>query len=66
LCYDNGTGATKDSVQAYALLNLAGISDHQARESRDALEKIMPQSQIAEGQRRTKELQAEFAKSKSQ
>ena len=64
--YANGRGVEKDEVEAYAFYNLSGINYDKARSARDELEKKMASSQVAEGQRRTKELQAEFAKFKSQ
>jgi myo-inositol-1-phosphate synthase len=66
LCYANGTGVAKDEVEAYALYSLAGVSYDNPREARDGLEKVMSLIQIADGKRRTKELQAEFAKSKGE
>jgi hypothetical protein len=56
----------KDEVEAFALYSLAGVSYDNPREARDGLEKVMSPIQIAEGKRRTKELQAQIAKSKSE
>jgi len=67
-CYANGIGAPKDFAEAYAFYNLAGINENfeEARQARDELEKKMTPSQVAEGQTRTKELQAEITKYKGE
>ena len=67
-CYANGIGAPKDFAEAYAFYNLAGINGNfeEARQARDELEKKMTPSQVAEGQTRTKELQAEITKYKGE
>ena len=65
-CYDNGHGVEKDQVEAYAFYNLAAISIQNAKDRREYLEKKMSPSQVAEGQRRTKELKAEVVKSKGE
>jgi hypothetical protein len=59
-CYDNGEGVLKDTVEAYACYNLAGITLQVARENRDTLAKEMTTEQINTGQKRSKELQAEI------
>ena len=77
-CYGEGIGVEKD--EAYAYFNLAVITvesasqkrdamdnvmSESARQTRDAMDNVMSSTQRAEGQRRTKELQAQIAKSKS-
>jgi hypothetical protein len=66
VCYGKGEGVEMDKVEAYALINLAATTVKDARKARDAMDNVMSPSQVAEGKRRTKELQAEFAKSKEQ
>ena len=57
-CYYNGEGVPKDYVEAYAWLNLAaGNGNTEATKGRDELEKKYPQ-QIADGQKRSRELAA--------
>jgi TPR repeat protein len=62
-CYNEGKGMEKDEIEAYAYFNLAAITAAFAREKRDAMESGMESTQRAEGQRRTKELQAQIEKS---
>jgi hypothetical protein len=63
--YYSGLGVAKDFVEAYAYMNLAGITMEAARKSLIGLEGEISPEQVAAGQRRTKELQAEiFAKSR--
>jgi len=62
-CYNEGKGMEKDEIEAYAYFNLAAITAAYAREKRDAMESGMESTQRAEGQRRTKELQAQIEKS---
>jgi TPR repeat protein len=52
----NGEGVEKDAIDAYAYLNLAGITLEKARASRSGLELEMTKEQIAAGQRKSKEL----------
>jgi hypothetical protein len=56
--YYNGEGALKDTVEAYAYYNLAGIALQMARNNRDKLEKEMTPSQLEAGVKRSKELLA--------
>ena len=56
----------KDEVEAYAYYNLAAITNKDAREARDAMDNVISSTQRAEGKRRTKELQAQIAKSKGE
>ena len=58
VCYNNGKGVAKDYVEAYAWLNLASKADKGAAESRDDVEKTMTPQQVADAQKRTKELRA--------
>jgi len=60
-----GEGGKQNLIEAYALLNLAGIENENAREARSKLEKVLTSPQQDEGQRRTKELQAEIKAKKS-
>ena len=50
----------KDYAEAYAWCNLASKTDKAAAKNRDTLEKKMSPQQVAEGQKRTKELRALF------
>ena len=65
-CLVEGKGVAQDLIEAYALLNLAGIENEDAREARAMLDKTLTASQQAQGQQRTKELQAQIEKSKSE
>jgi TPR repeat protein len=56
--YEAGEGVAKDFVEAYAWWNLASPADKEAAEYRDELEKKMTTQQVADGQKRTKELRA--------
>ena len=58
--YYSGLGVAKDFVEAYAYMNLAGITMEAARKSLIGLEDEISPEQVAAGQRRTKELQAEI------
>jgi hypothetical protein len=58
-CYANGLGVPKDFVEAYAYYNLTILGDWD-RDRLLALESKMTPQQIYEGQKRTKELQAEI------
>jgi TPR repeat protein len=59
-CLADGRGIAKDKIQAYAFLNLAGVSLEAARSNLSRLETELTQEQIAEGQKRTKELQKQI------
>ena len=54
--YRLGKGVEKDYAEAYAWLNLAANRHETAGKTRDALEKRMSQQQVADAQKRTKEL----------
>lgn len=58
IMYCEGRGMEKDFVEGYAWLNLAARTDDAAAKQRDALELRMTPQQIAEAQKRTKELRA--------
>ncbi len=54
--YSDGQGVEKDFVEAYAWLNLAARVDEKSAKQRDSLELRMTPQQIADAQKRTKEL----------
>ena len=56
--YFSGHGVERDYAEAYAWFNLAARTDTNAATSRDLLEKQMSPQQVAEAQKRTKELRA--------
>ena len=58
--YENGVGVAKDEIEAYAFLNLAGMTDEAARKRLSVLEKKISQDARLLGQKRTKELQKEI------
>ena len=58
LRYYNGEGVAKDYVEAYAWSNLASATEKYAAEVRDNSEKMMSPQQIADAQKRTRELRA--------
>jgi hypothetical protein len=60
LLYAKGIGVPKDEIEAYAYLNLAGVSWDVPRDELRALEKKMSRDEITAGQKRTKELQKEI------
>lgn len=60
MAYELGAGVAKDIIEAYAYLNLSGITDEDARKRRDLLEKNLPPEAVLRGQQRTKELQKEI------
>ena len=60
LRYKIGSGVDKDIVEAYAFFNLASDNHDNARRIRIQLAKEMTKEQIAEGKRRTKELQEQI------
>jgi TPR repeat protein len=61
LRYKNGSGVDKDNVEAFAFFNLASMNKHDdARRNRIQIAKEMTREQIAEGKRRTKELQEQI------
>jgi TPR repeat protein len=66
VCYGKGEGVEMDKVEAYALINLAATTVKDARKARDAMDNVISSTQRTEAQQRTKELQAQIAKSKSE
>ena len=56
--YVTGQGVEKDYAEAYAWWNLAAKTSIGAAKNRDDIERQMTPQQVAEGQRRTKELRA--------
>jgi len=58
VCYKNGEGVEKDYAEAYAWWNLLSTRFKDAAEKRDILEKTMTPQQVADAQKRTKELRA--------
>ena len=58
LTYASGKDVAKDYAEAYAWLNLAAAADPRAGKDRDALEKKMTPQQVADAQKRTRELRA--------
>jgi hypothetical protein len=65
-CYGNGHGVAKDDVEAYAFYNLGcsmgGNFSDVARKNIATLERKMGREEVAEGQRRTRELKAYYCK----
>ncbi len=59
-CYYHGEGVEKDYAEAYAWFNLASKTDKEAAKYRDLLEKKMSPQQVADAQKRTKELRAQI------
>ena len=58
--YHDGNGVEKDYAEAYAWFNLASKTDRKAAEFRDGMEKRMSSQQIADAQKRTKELREQI------
>lgn len=56
--YEDGEGVAKDFVEAYAWYNLASVTHKDSAQNRDELEKKMTTQQVADGQKRTRELRA--------
>ena len=54
--YAKGQGVAKDYAEAYAWVNLAAAKDFKHAETRDLIEKQMSPQQVADAQKRTKEL----------
>ena len=65
-CYGNGHGVAKDDVEAYAFYNLGcsmgGNFGEVAQKNIGTLERKMGRDEVAEGQRRTRELKAYYCK----
>ena len=58
--YFNGEGVTRDYVEGYAYLNLAGVTDEDARKKLSKIEETLSREQVSAGQKRAKELQKEI------
>ena len=57
LMSDNGEGVIEDDVEAYAWFNVAAAKGQkQAADNRDKIKKTMTPEQIAEGQKRSREI----------
>ena len=56
VAYYQGEGVAKDPVEAYAWINLAAVTDEEAKKQRVELEKVMTAQQVADGQKRSAEL----------
>ena len=57
LMYDYGDGVIEDDVEAYAWFNVAAAKgQNKAAELRDKIKKTMTPEQIAEGQKRSREI----------
>ena len=56
IAYRNGDGVPKDDVEAYAWINVAAVTDDNAKKSRAEFEKSMSQSDIARARSRSTEL----------
>ena len=65
VAYRDGQGVPKDLVEAYAWLNLASATFAPAATLRAQLEKTMTAPQVADAQKRTKELQAQIQAKKT-
>ena len=65
IAYSIGHGVLKDEVESYAWINLAALTDPEIKNERDRLEKMLPQSTIEAGQKRSNELQALIEKNKA-
>jgi TPR repeat protein len=51
--YATGRGVAGNTAEAYMWINLASGTEDQARISRNLIERVMPQNEIAEGQKLT-------------
>ena len=61
--YANGEGVIEDDVEAYAWFNVAAAKGHKmAAEIRDKIKKTMTPEQIAEGQKRSREIMKSISK----
>ena len=57
LMYANGTGVIQDAVEAYAWFNVAAAKGaNEVAELRDKINKYMTPEQLAEGQKRSREI----------
>ncbi len=61
--YANGEGVIEDAVEAYAWINVAAAKGQkEAAEHRDKIKKTMTPEQIAEGQKRSREIMKSISK----
>ena len=61
--YANGEGVIEDTVEAYAWFNVAAANgSKEAAEVRDEIKKVMTSEQIAEGQKRSREIMKTISK----
>ena len=58
--YYTGRGVAKDEVEAYAYLNLSGVTDEDARRSLAEIESKLSRDEISAGQKRTRDLRKEI------
>jgi TPR repeat protein len=65
-CYATGEGTLKDEIEAYALLNLSGISYPKAKNGVRLLENLLPPDARIAGQQRSKQLQALIEKKRKE
>ena len=61
-CYATGNGTLKDEIEAYAILNISGVSYPKAKVALNLLEDMMSSDARIAGQQRAKQLQAHFEK----
>jgi TPR repeat protein len=61
-CFSKGHGVAKDDVEAYAYYNLGGITSEIGRDNIATLERRMTREEIAEGQRRTRQLKEYYCR----
>ncbi|MDC0305257.1 sel1 repeat family protein [bacterium] len=65
--YDKGKGVPQDYAKAYMFYNLAAAQGHKnAEKNREQIGEAMPQEQIAEGQKLTREWLERKAKEKGE
>ncbi len=64
-CYLNGDGVIKDEIEAYALFNVAGITNEKAREVLKIFETLLTTEARLVGQQRAKQLQKDIESKKA-
>lgn len=64
-CYYNGDGVIKDEIEAYAFLNLSGVTNPKARELLKDFETLLSTEARLVGQQRAKQLQKEIESRKA-
>jgi TPR repeat protein len=60
ISYSLGNGVIKDTIEAYAYWNIAGVTNLVARDQLQALENKMLHDEVVAGQKRTRELKKEI------